>query len=86
MDEHDRKNLKFLLNASDEVMRDWYQHVSEDDRQYAAELLQAYSEELREQSKQLRTMCEMTLHNTLESTLNTDHYPQAAALLAKFRL
>ena len=86
MDEHDRKNLKFLLDASDAVMRDWYQHVGDDDRLYASELLQAYSEELREQSKQLRTVCEMALHDTLEPTLETDHYPLAATVLAKFRL
>lgn len=47
MDDHDRKNLEFLLSASEEVLRDWYDNVSEDDHEYASELLNAYGEELK---------------------------------------
>ena len=38
--EEDKKNLDFLLNASPEVLADWAATVSEDDIDYAAELLQ----------------------------------------------
>lgn len=38
--EEDKKNLEFLLNASPEVLQDWASTVSEDDLDYAGELLQ----------------------------------------------
>lgn len=46
MSEYDRLNLQFLLNASKDVIIDWYSKVSEDDHEYAAELLAMYGEEL----------------------------------------
>ena len=39
MNSHDKKNLDFLMYASPETIRDWYEHVSEDDIQYALELI-----------------------------------------------
>lgn len=39
MNEHDRNNLNFLLNVSEDVLKDWYFSVDEDDIQYAIELL-----------------------------------------------
>lgn len=47
MDDYDKENLIFLLNASPEIIKDWYEHIDADDREYASELLAAYSEELR---------------------------------------
>lgn len=47
MDAHDRSNLEFLLNASPEVLFDWYNTVDEDDHEYASELLAMYGEELK---------------------------------------
>jgi succinate dehydrogenase flavin-adding protein (antitoxin of CptAB toxin-antitoxin module) len=38
--EEDKKNLEFLLNASPETLADWAAKVSEDDLDYATELLQ----------------------------------------------
>lgn len=46
MNQHDRDNLDFLLNASPEVIQDWYEQMDEDDILYAFELLEAYSQEL----------------------------------------
>ena len=46
MNEYDRKNLEFLLTASQDVLRHWYDSVDEDDRVYASELLTAYGKEL----------------------------------------
>jgi len=46
MNDHDRSNLNFLLNADKDILREWYDAVSEDDREYAQELLIAYKEEL----------------------------------------
>jgi len=47
MDAHDRSNLEFLLNASPEVLLDWYNTVDVDDHEYASELLAMYGEELK---------------------------------------
>lgn len=46
MDDYDRENLFFLLNSDTETLKHWYANVSEDDHQYASELLAAYGEEL----------------------------------------
>ena len=49
MNQHDRDNLDFLLNASPEVIQDWYNKVEDDDILYAFELLEMAREELIEQ-------------------------------------
>jgi hypothetical protein len=49
MNQHDRDNLDFLLNATPEVIQDWYQQMSDDDIKYAFELLEMAKEELIEQ-------------------------------------
>lgn len=36
----------FLLNASPDVLADWYNSVPDDDKEYAAELMIEYSAEL----------------------------------------
>jgi hypothetical protein len=45
-DNIDLANLRFLLHASEDVLKEWYETTSHDDRVYAKELLQAYSTEL----------------------------------------
>ena len=46
MNQHDRDNLDFLLNATPEVIQDWYNKVEDDDILYAFELLEMAKEEL----------------------------------------
>ena len=41
MNKHDEDNLRFLLTVSPETLRDWYNSVSQDDIDYAKELLDA---------------------------------------------
>jgi len=48
MNEWDRNNLEFLLNADEATIKDWQSKVSADDIDYAHELLARYSQELRE--------------------------------------
>lgn len=43
MDENDRVNLEFLLNASEDTLRDWYQKIDDEDKLYAASLLELAS-------------------------------------------
>jgi hypothetical protein len=49
MNQRDKDNLDFLLNASPEVIQDWYNTVEDDDILYAFELLEMAKEELIEQ-------------------------------------
>jgi len=61
MNEHDRSNLEFLLNADEATIKDWHSKVSADDIDYAHELLDACSKELREKAVALKIECEMEL-------------------------
>ena len=47
MNDHDRENLNFLLNADEETLRDWYTKMEIDDHEYASEIMEEYAEELR---------------------------------------
>lgn len=77
MNQHDRDNLIFLLTASKETLQDWYSKMDEDDFKYAMELLEAYSQEL-----DMRT----ALMEDRVPARKKDPYPEATAVLAKFRL
>jgi hypothetical protein len=55
MDDHDRKNLEFLLNASPVELETWSKEVTQDDLDYAQELLDAYQLELNERVAALGT-------------------------------
>ena len=46
MNQQDRNNLDFLLNATPEVIQDWYGKIEDDDIVYAFELLEMAREEL----------------------------------------
>ena len=61
MNEHDRSNLNFLLNASAETLKDWYEKMDEDDHLYAQELLAMAALELKEQALELRVEAELAL-------------------------
>ena len=78
MNTHDRKNLKFLLAAEPETIRDWAGKMDSDDINYAQELLLQYAEDLRERSREILVEAEMArLDNT---------YGIAREYLAKFTL
>lgn len=49
MNAHDRANLQFLRALSDSNLKEWFEQASEDDVQYAAELLSAWEQELNEE-------------------------------------
>jgi hypothetical protein len=46
MDHNDRMNLKFLMEATEETLKDWYKVTSEDDHKYASALLTVASWEM----------------------------------------
>ena len=47
MNQHDRKNLDFLLAAEIDVIRDWAGKMGSDDINYAQELLLQHAADLR---------------------------------------
>ena len=77
MNAHDKHNLKFLLAAEPETIRDWAGKMDSDDINYAQELLLQYAEDLRERSREILIEAEMQRNNSLD---------QAREILAKFRV
>jgi hypothetical protein len=59
MNEHDRKNLDFLLKAEPETIRDWAKKMQGDDIVYAQELLMQHARDLRERSREILVEAEM---------------------------
>lgn len=56
MDENDRNNLKFIMNASPETLADWWDKIDVDDQVYAMELLELAREELMDRAMQLSSL------------------------------
>ena len=77
MNDFDRENVNFLLNASKEDMEDWHLHATDDDYAYAHELIQRRHTEL--------TMHELALIDSeVELMAEDQDLPEAQDLLAKF--
>lgn len=74
MNQRDQDNLQFILNASQEVLNDWYGSISEDDRDYAHLLLDIRAAELKDAAVALRVEAEMALDPS---------YTEANAILDK---
>ena len=77
MNQNDRDNLNFLLNASPEVIKDWYSQVDQDDILYAHELLDAYSRELSARTQEAEFEFELSMMR---------EYTEAKSVLAQFRI
>jgi hypothetical protein len=74
MNDWDRDNLNFLMNASKETLEEWHFYADADDYKYALELLQAARTEL--------AMQELALVDDQA----VEDLDQAQAVLARFRL
>jgi len=74
MNDWDRDNLNFLLNADRETMEDWYHMATEDDFKYATELF-----------RRARTELAMTELALVDDEAVGD-VTEAQAVLARFRL
>ena len=74
MNNWDRDNLNFLMNASKETLEEWHFYADADDYKYALELLQAARTEL--------AMQELALVDDQA----VEDLDQAQAVLARFRL
>jgi hypothetical protein len=78
MNQDDKDNLNFLLSATPEVLKDWFESVSDDDHLYASELLAAYKLELAEIQSQKE------LEDGFEEQIAAmDCFPLVQSLLSK---
>ncbi len=77
MNQHDRKNLDFLLTADIAVIRDWAGKMDADDIIYAQELLMQHAGDLRERSREIIMEAEMMRNRSLD---------QAREILDRFTL
>lgn len=75
MNKHDRDNLNFILTADKHTLDQWWEELSEDDKQYALELI-----------RMARTETEVQLIDCNESILENGDYSEALAVLKKFML
>lgn len=79
MNDHDKNNLNFLLTASDQELKVWYDKTTELEHEYANELLRRYYVEVAETAQELLeewTLDSMTEHNS---------FPDAELVLLKFK-
>lgn len=72
MNDHDRENLSFMLNADPATLSAWYESLSPDDLIYAMELL-----------VQARSELEMRVVELFD---DVDDLTEANIVLARFRL
>jgi len=77
MDKWDRDNLEFLLSVDEDTFDDFMAQSSEDDIQYAIELIQTHKAELMER--------ELELEEALLEEMGID-LSAAQSVLARFRL
>lgn len=75
MNEHDRDNLRFLLSADRETFMEWAEQVTQDDMDYAMELLAQYAEELAVRSHEMMVECMM----------ETEDYSEANAVINRIK-
>lgn len=81
MNEHDRKNLDFLLRADRDTLHDWFERMSKDDLDYAWELLEAYSQEVADRAQDLLLDAQLE-----KQVFGQDRFPEANAVLSRFRI
>lgn len=72
MNQHDKDNLQFLLTATPDVLKNWYDSVDRDDHEYAIELIRLHT-------------AEIIVHN-LEAEDNVEDLSEARQVLARYRL
>ena len=61
MEQRDRDNLKFLLTADSDTLREWYNTTSPEDHLYASSLLEVARLELLDKKVRTQRDCQPTL-------------------------
>jgi hypothetical protein len=72
MNQHDRNNLEFIMRADSDTLRDWMDQLTEDELDYASELLDQYGEEL-------------ALRTAMLSEPAGNEYPEAMNLINRIK-
>ena len=78
MNSHDKNNLNFLLTASQEELKVWYEKTTDVDHAYAKALMSKYYEEVQ------ATAAELLEEWSLEEMTEQGHFPEADAILEKY--
>ncbi len=88
MNERDKENLEFLLTASPETIKDWFNQMSSDDHDYAVELMDIYEQELNKKAKEIDLKISLYENERLELQLEelNENYTEANNFLDKFKL
>lgn len=63
MNKHDRDNLNFLLHLDSDAFEQWYESVSQDDLDYAQEIMAQAALEMREEACALKVEVELAQMN-----------------------
>lgn len=74
MNSHDRQNLVFLLTATPDALQVWYCSATDDDLEYAKELLQSFNSEL-----------DILELESFEDEVNASNYSDANLLINKIK-
>jgi len=83
MNEHDKRNLRFLLSLGKVGLMRFLSQASEDDMLYAAELLNRHKEEVAKNSE----MYENRIYEYVsQDDFEVDDFPDAREYLSKFTL
>ena len=69
-DDEDRKNLNFLIRASEDTLKDWYKTCTDDDIAYAQELMHAFALELKDAAIEMRIECELASMNEFSEAIS----------------
>ena len=75
MNKHDRSNVDYILSLTDDQLQEWFESISEDDRDYAVELL-----------RMARTELTIKAYDLIENQIAAmGQYTTAKKVLAKYR-
>lgn len=83
MNDHDKRNLRFLLSLGKIGLMRFLSQASEDDMLYAAELLNRHKEELAQNSEKYENRI---YEYVSQDDFEVDDFTQAKEYLGKFRL
>lgn len=83
MNEHDKRNLKFLMSLSDAELIEFITNATEDDLLYVSELFDQRNLEIAKHKE----MCENKIYECVsQNDIEIDEFPDAKKYLSKFKL
>jgi hypothetical protein len=88
MNDRDKKNLDFLLSASSETIRNWFEQMNVEDHEYASELMHLHKKELNKKELEVDLKIEFLNQERIELELEflEENYKEAQQSLNKYFL